>query len=70
MLQPFGQFDVLSETRRRARLGTRYDHTADRRELSLEASADVMMTTAPGAGLPDAGVDSRFEFWLKGKVLF
>ena len=70
ILKPFGQFDVLSETRRRTRLGTRYDHTTDRRELSLEVSSDIMMTTAPGAGLLDTGVDSRYEFWLKGRVLF
>ena len=70
ILKPFGQLDVLSETRRRARLGTRYDHTTDRRELSLEFSSGLMMTTAPGTGLLDTGVDSRYEFWLKGKVLF
>ena len=70
MLTPFGELDVFSDTRRRARLGTRYKHTGSRRELSLEAFSTIMMTTHPGASLFDKGVDSRYEFWLKGEYRF
>ena len=70
IVTPFGELNILSETRRRARLGTRYHHSTDIRELSLELSSDILMTTTPGAGLLETGIDSRYELWLKGKLLF
>ena len=70
IVTPFGELNILSETRRRARVGTRYSHSTNSRKLSLELSSDILMTTRPDAGFLETGGDFRYELWLKGNLLF
>ena len=70
IVTPFGELNIVSETSRRARVGTRYSHSTNSRELSLELSSDILMTTRPDAGFLETGGEFRYELWLKGNLLF
>ena len=70
MIQPFGEMQSSGESHRRARLGARYRHMTNDRQLELELSTDIAV--ADSFDQPDLldATDWQYDLLLRGNLRF